>query len=186
MPRPANRAAEVKAPPGLPDRVILVGLGVLPPRLLAEVANSLQAELGMGWRPGPLLDRPSYAFNEARRQYHAPAILRRLAGMRGAAPGAPVVGILPGDLFLPDAEYVLGDADREAGAGVFALARLAGEPEVLRRRAQVEALHVVGHLLGLSTCLDYRCAMFASRDAGDADRKGHGLCANCRAALGLG
>ena len=170
MPRPANRAAEVKAPPGLPDRVILVGLGDLPPRLLAEVANSLQAELGMGWRPGPLLDRPSYAFNEARRQYHAPAILRRL----------------PGELFLPDAEYVLGDADREAGAGVFAQARLAGEPEVLRRRAQVEALHVVGHLLGLSTCLDYRCAMFASRDAGDADRKGHGLCANCRAALGLG
>jgi archaemetzincin len=176
----------VVRPSGFPEWVILVGLGDLPPRLLPDVAVALRAELGIGWRPGPPLDRPSYAFNEARRQFHAPAIVRRLAGMRGgAARGAPVVGVLPGDLFLPDGEYVLGEADRDAGAGLFALARLAGTPDQLRRRAQVEALHVVGHLLGLSTCLDYRCAMFASRDAADADRKGSGLCASCRAALGL-
>lgn len=90
------------------------------------------------------------------------------------------------DLFLPDAPYVIGDADRDAGAAVFSLSRLShADPEKVRRRTQVEAVHGAGHLLGLSHCTDFRCAMFFSRDAADADRKGPGLCASCRAALGL-
>jgi archaemetzincin len=166
-----------------PD-ILLVGLGDLPPRLLAEVGAGVKAALGLGWRPGPGLDRPAYAFNEGRRQYHAPAILRRLAGLR-TAPRAPVLGILAADLFLPDdGEYVLSDADRDAGAAVVALGRLGSDLPALRRRAQVEAVHALGHVLGLAACNDGRCAMYPSRDVADADRKGPGLCASCRAALG--
>jgi archaemetzincin len=164
---------------------VLVGLGALPARFLAELAPGLTAALGISWRTAPALDVPRYAFNEARRQFHAPAVVRRLAALRPAL-GAPVLGVLDGDLFLPDdGEFVLGDADRGAGAALVALARLSGDPAVLRRRAQAEALHVLGHVLGLSGCLDVRCAMYPSRDASDADRKGPGLCPSCRAALGL-
>jgi len=167
-----------------PD-VLVVGLGDLPPRLAPEVAAGVKAALGLGWRPGPSLDRPAYAFNEARRQYHAPAILRRLGALR-SAPRVPVLGLLEGDLFLPDdGEFVLADADREAGAAVVALGRLGVEPGAVRRRVQVEAVHGLGHVLGLSTCGDGKCAMSPSRDAADSDRKGPGLCASCRAALGL-
>jgi archaemetzincin len=96
------------------------------------------------------------------------------------------VGILDVDLFLPDAPYVIGDADRDAGAAVFSLARLShADPEKVKRRTQVETVHGAGHLLGLSHCTDFRCAMFFSRDAADSDRKGPGLCGSCRAALGL-
>jgi archaemetzincin len=168
-----------------PTEVVVVSLGDLPPRLLAEVAAGLKPLLGLGWRPGPPLDRPAYAFNEARRQLHAPAILRRLAGLRPGS-GAPVLGLVQGDLFLPDdGDFVLFDADRDSGAALVGLARLGAEPVALRRRAQVEAVHALGHVLGLATCLDGRCAMYPSRDAADADRKGPGLCASCRAALGL-
>ena len=59
------------------------------------------------------------------------------------------------------------------------------DPERLRRRAQVEAVHELGHLLGLSHCADPRCAMFLSHKPSDADRKGPGLCTACRGALGL-
>lgn len=181
-PPPAETDARPRA---LWPDVLVVGLGDLPPRLLPEVAAGLKGAFGLGWRAGPSLDRPAYAFNEARRQYHAPAILRRLAGLR-SAPRAPVLGILDGDLFLPDdGEFVLGDADRAAGAAVVALGRLSGEPAALRRRAQVEAVHAVGHVLGLSECSDGKCAMSPSRDAGDADRKRPALCATCRGALGL-
>ncbi|HSD19011.1 MAG TPA: archaemetzincin [Anaeromyxobacter sp.] len=138
----------------------------------------------MGAKTGPSLDRPQYAFNKDRAQYHATSILRRLAAMR--AQGAPVVGILDVDLFLPDAPYIIGDADRDAGAAVFSLARLAhADPERVKRRTQVETVHGAGHLLGLSHCSDFRCAMFLSRDAADSDRKGPGLCASCRSALGF-
>ena len=164
---------------------MVIGLGTLPPRLVGEVGAGLKQALGIGFRLGPSLGRPAYAFNEARGQYHAPAILRRVAALKDGACGA-VLGLVDGDLFLPDdGEYVIGDVDRGAAAAVVGVARLAGEPPALRRRAQVEALHVLGHVLGLSGCLDYRCAMYASRDAVDTDRKSVGYCLHCRAALGL-
>jgi archaemetzincin len=169
----------------VPAEVVLVALGTLPPRVLTELAHGLRDALGTSWYPGPLLDRPAYAFNEARRQYHAHAILRRLRTLRGGAP-APLLGVCDADLFIPeDGEYVIAEADRDAGVAVLSLARLAGEPEALRRRARVEGLSVLGRLLGLSSCHDFRCAMFASIDAHDADRKGPGLCASCRGALGV-
>jgi archaemetzincin len=185
--RPAGGGLEARA--ALPSQVVLAGLGTLPPRVLGEVAQGLRQVLGVGWKPAPPLDRPAYAFNEARGQYHAPAILRRLSAFRGGqaerAPRAPIIALLDGDLFLPDdGEFVLSDADRAAGTGVLALVRLAGDPAVLRHRLLVEALQLLGHLAGLPGCLDHRCAMFTSRDATDADRKGPGLCAGCRAALG--
>jgi archaemetzincin len=150
---------------------------------VAAAGEALQ-ELAVAFKVGPSLDRPQYAFNKDRGQYHATSIIRRLATLGGQA--VPVVGIVDVDLFLPDAPYVIGDADRDAGAAIFSLARLShAEPDRVRRRTQVETIHGAGHLLGLSHCTDFRCAMFFSRDAADADRKGPGVCASCRAALGL-
>jgi archaemetzincin len=164
--------------------VLVVALGAVQPRLVQGAGEALKETLEIVARPGPSLDRPQYAFNKDRGQYHATSILRRLASL--GAKDRPVVGILDGDLFLPDAPYVIGEADRAAGAAVFSLARLANaDPGRVLRRARVETVHGAGHLLGLSHCTDFRCAMFYSRDAADSDRKGPGVCASCRAALGL-
>jgi archaemetzincin len=181
--KPANLRAEVRPLPR-PSHVLLVALGTVSPRLVQAAGEALRETLDMGAKIGPSLDRPQYAYNKDRGQYHATSILRRLASLR--AQSAPVVGVLDVDLFLPDAPYVIGDADRDAGAAVFSLARLShADPDKVKRRAQVETVHGAGHLLGLSHCTDFRCAMFFSRDAADSDRKGPGLCASCRAALGL-
>jgi archaemetzincin len=167
-----------------PAHVLVIGLGAVSPKLVAAAMSVLGETLEMGAKAGPSLDRPQYAFNKDRGQYHATSILRRLASLRSK--GAPVVGILDVDLFLPDAPYVIADADRDAGAAVFSIARLVhADPERVKRRAQVETVHGAGHLLGLSHCTDFRCAMFFSRDAADVDRKGPGLCASCRSALGV-
>ncbi len=183
-PKPTNHADEVRAR-AVPGQLVVVALGALPPRLLGEVAAGVSGALGLRWKPGPPLDRPGYAFNETRHQFHAPAILRRLAALRDGSRSA-VLGLVRGDLFLPeDGEYVLGDVDRGSAAAVVGLGRLGADPPTLRRRAVVEALHAMGSVLGLSSCLDYRCAMFPARDVGDVDRKGPGFCVHCRAALGL-
>jgi archaemetzincin len=152
--------------------------------VLADASAALRDVLDLVTKNGPSLDQPKYAFNESRGQYHTTAILRRLSSLRGPS-GSPVVGIVDVDLFLPDAPYVIADADRDAGAAVFSTTRLShGDPQQLRRRMQVESVHAAGHLLGLAHCPDFRCAMFLSRDAADSDRKGPGLCASCRAAIG--
>jgi archaemetzincin len=169
----------------MPAQLIAVALGALPPRILGEVAGGIAGTLGVRWRPGPPLDRPAYAFNESRRQYHAPAILRRLGALRESS-SAAVLGLVHGDLFLPDdGDYVLSDLDRGTGVAVVGLGRLGADPVALRRRAQVESLHALGSVVGLSSCLDCRCAMFPARDVADIDRKGGGFCVHCRAALGL-
>ena len=166
-----------------PPHVSIVALGSISPKFVSAAGEALLAALDVRPRPAPSLDRPQYAFNKDRGQYHATAILRRLSSL---ANGAPIVGILDVDLFLPDAAYVISEADRDAGAALFSLARLAhADVERVKRRTQVETIHAAGHLLGLSHCSDFRCAMFVARDAADCDRKGGGLCASCRAALGL-
>jgi archaemetzincin len=104
----------------------------------------------------------------------------------------PVLGLTDVDLFIPDLPFVFGEADRDAMSAVVSVARLQHgpdgrqiEPERLRRRVLVEAVHELGHLLGLSHCLDARCAMYLSHKPSDSDRKGPGVCASCKGALGL-
>ena len=183
--KPVNLRAELKPLPR-PALILVVGLGQVAPRTLADAGQALKEILGIPWKAGPTLDRPKYAFNESRGQYHATSILRRLSQLGSGANHAPVIGVADVDLFLPDAPYVIGDADRDAASALFSLFRLShGDPELVRKRAQVETVHAAGHLLGLSHCPDARCAMFLSRDAADSDRKGPGLCGSCRAAIGL-
>jgi len=175
-----------------PARTALVSLGVIPRQLLSDVAGELHSVFGPPSELLPGQQRPLYAFNKDRNQYHSTAILRRLALARGPGDTVPVVGLTDVDLFIPDAPFVFGEADRDARTAVVSIARLAHgpdgrqvDPERLRRRAQVEAVHELGHLLGLSHCADARCAMYLSHKASDSDRKGPGLCPICRGALGL-
>jgi archaemetzincin len=176
----------------MPERSLLVALGPLPRKLLFDVAQELGEVFGPPAEVGPAQERPQYAFNKDRNQYHSTAILRRLAHARGEGPPLPVIGLTDADLFIPDAPFVFGEADRDANAAVVSLARLQhgpdgrpADPERLRRRLAVETVHELGHLLGLSHCADARCAMYLSHKASDSDRKGPGLCATCRGALGL-
>jgi archaemetzincin len=170
--------------------VVLVSLGEVARALLVDAGAELARVFGVAASALPPQDRPRYAYNESRGQYHSAAILRRLSQLKGG--DVPVLGLTDVDLFVPDAAFVFGDADRDAHAAIVSTARLRHgeghdvEPERLRRRVLVEAVHELGHLLGLSHCADSHCAMYLSHRPSDADRKGPGLCHQCRAALGLG
>src|SRR5437763_6034542 len=113
----------------------LVAVGTAPAALLKELEEPLATQLSLGCSIGkPALSAPNYAYNKDRQQYHASAILRRLAPLAGA--GESVLGLIDVDLFVPDSKYVFGDADREVHAAVLSLMRLrqGAEGEQLRRR----------------------------------------------------
>ncbi len=187
--RAPNQRAEVKPLP-LPERLLLAPLGPVPRGLLAEMTGALRESFGTDVELLPPQIKPDFAFNKDRQQYHSSAVMRRLDGLRPRGSDAPVLGVVDVDLFVPDQPFVFGEADRDARTALVSVFRLKGAdpravgPERLAHRARVEALHAVGHLLGLSHCGDLRCAMFLSHTPADSDRKGPGLCAACRAAIG--
>jgi archaemetzincin len=179
-------------PLAMPPRLLVVALGPLPRAFLRDIGSAITHVYETHAQLGPPQQRPDYAFNKDRNQYHSAAILRRLGQLRGDPAAPPVLGITEVDIFVPDAPFVFGEADRDSRTAVVSLSRLAhgpdgkpAETERLKRRAQVESVHEYGHLVGLSHCQDPRCAMFLSHKPSDSDRKGPGLCSACRSALGL-
>jgi archaemetzincin len=161
--------------------LLLVSVGNLPPGLMKEIEEPLQAYLAITCQVGTQpLANPAYAFNKDRQQYHANAIMRRVAPL--LEPGHRfAMGVADVDLFVPDSPFVFGETDREAKVAVISAFRLKGaSAETVRRRVQVEALHQAGHLLGLSYCEDPRCMMFLALSPADVDHKGMTLCNLCR------
>ena len=158
----------------------LVAVGGITPAMLKDIEEPIAALLSVTVFAGKsALPKPQYAFNKDRNQFHSNAIMRRLLTVK--EPGAQMVlGIADVDLFVPDSQFVYGEADRESHSGVLSTFRLKTETDHLKRRMQIEGVHQAGHLVGLSYCEDVRCTMFFATSITDCDRRNLGLCNNCR------
>lgn len=166
-----------------PTRVIqLVAVGNPPLGAMKELDQPFLTHFGLKIAHSKLqLQTPTYAFNKDRDQYHSNAIMRRLVTLLEKGQHL-VMGVTDVDLFVPDAPFVFGEADRESKSAVVSIFRLRQgvDSEALRRRLQIEALHQAGHLVGLSFCEDARCVMFSAQTPQEVDRKNIGLCNLCR------
>jgi archaemetzincin len=170
-------------------RVCLATVGTLEPGLAAAVGRGLAAAL-----PCELLDEgfavdPGFAFDARRQQFWSTPILAKLEAARPANADA-VLGITEVDLFIPILTFVFGEALLSRPPALISLHRLRPSfyglpenPDLLVERAQREAVHELGHVLGLVHCHDYGCIMHASRAAEEIDLKGPGFCPRCAADL---
>ena len=123
------------------------------------------------------------AYDRARRQYHSTPILRQLAGVKPRHIER-LLGVADVDLYVPELNFVFGEADAGLGVAIFSLARLhtTGSDERARalflKRAATEAVHELGHTYGLNHCASPRCVMWFSNTLGETDRKGLAFCAH--------
>ena len=159
----------------------LVTAGQVQAALLKALEEPLQTQLGVVvtyTKAQP--STPTYAFNKDRKQYYCDAIMRRLVPLRTGQ--NLLIGVTDVDLFVPDSPFVFGEADRESKVGVVSSFRLqeGNDPEVLKRRLQLEALRLSGHLIGLSFCEEPRCMMYLPTTLADIYRKNLGMCNVCR------
>lgn len=151
--------------------------------LAAAVVQMLAGELrarGVPTRIDAPVTVPIAAYDLARGQYRAEPLLA-LASGHGAR---HVLAITQRDLFAGGLNFVFGIASPR-GACVVSTARLrAGADDALFcARLVKEAIHELGHTLGLEHCADPGCVMHFSNRLADTDRKGDAYCRRCAARL---
>jgi len=119
---------------------------------------------------------PTSSFNASRAQYLSSAILPVLAAVKRPE-WERLLGVADVDLYVPDLNFVFGEADARRGVAVFSLDRLRDADERLAaRRAATEAIHELGHTYGLGHCSRSNCVMWFSNTLVETDRKGVRFC----------
>ena len=144
---------------------------------LDALAPILRETFGVEIVVAPGVALPPSSWNPERRQYLSTKLLDLLAS-RKKPEWERLLGIAAADLYVPDLNFVFGEADSRRGVAVFSLSRLragADEP-LLLRRAATEAIHELGHTYGLSHCGDPTCVMWFSNTLSESDRKGTRFC----------
>jgi archaemetzincin len=163
-----------------PKTIALIPVGGADTATLAAIAPTIATAFGASVVVADAVTVPAAAYDSRRGQYLSTAILDALAPVRRRE-WSRLLGAADVDLYVPDLNFVFGEADSRRGIAVFSMARLhAGTDEegkaLFLRRAATEAIHELGHTHGLGHCRDTRCVMWFSNRLVESDRKGTGFC----------
>lgn len=168
------------------DRIDIIPLGNVDRAPIDYLALGLKLRFGRTVEVLPEQPLPEETFDSTRNQWLARGILRSIEPRPGTWRTVAMSGE---DLYAAGLSYVFGEADPIGRRAVFSLHRLrpehAGEPadrELLFGRCLKEAVHEIGHTLGLPHCRDRFCVMRFSNSLSDTDLKRDHFCDRCRRA----
>jgi len=165
----------------------IVSLGDASEPEVQRACLALQSQLSLTCEILPFEPKPDFAFDAGRGQYNGMLLLdwleQRFADEK-------IMAICNVDLFVPALTFVFGVARLNGPSAAISMARLhetyygrAADPDILLSRVEKEAIHEVGHMLGLTHCIDRNCVMHASNSLADTDVKAPMLCPSCHASL---
>jgi archaemetzincin len=117
-------------------------------------------------------------------QYHATKILAALEKLNGSFKGNKLLGVTDLDLYVPNMNFVFGEARLPGSVAIISTHRLKetttyGDERLFPERLIKEAIHELGHTLGLGHCENPSCVMHFSNSLADTDRKGQDYCEFC-------
>ena len=162
----------------------------IPSALLNTIQQAISVTFQMSCHYNPLLTiDPKSAYNPTRDQYLSHCILtllRSIADQHLNPDTTVALGIVDVDLYAPQRNYIYGEAEYPGRIALVSGYRLRPEtmgnpPDapLLTSRLVKEAIHEVGHCLGLPHCPDTTCVMHFAQQLDDVDHKYAALCPHC-------
>ena len=158
------------------ETVIVVPMDGPPAGEIVQLVVDLQREGVRATLAEPLaLSRSAY--ERTRGQYRAERLLAAVRELDGRR----VLGVTARDIYAEGLNFAFGIADSPGRAALISLFRLGigADEATFRTRAVKEALHELGHTLGLPHCANPRCVMHFSNSLPDTDCKTNRLCESC-------
>jgi archaemetzincin len=170
-------------------KVGILGVGQISSKLLDEIAHAIMEILPdcSSEIVEDVLAVPEQAFDRKRRQYNSTAILNDVRSFAaGQTRWHRIIGLVDVDIYTSGLNYVFGEAYVSGPAGLVSLWRLKPqfygetlETKVLLERTIKEAMHELGHTLGLQHCARSYCVMHFSNSIFDTDKKQSLFCDQC-------
>ena len=148
--------------------IYILPFGDISSRFVDSLALEMEDRLNLPFRRMHPIEVPEYAFHPHRKQYLSFAILRHVIDM-------------------PIQTFIFGQAQMDGTAAVVSMKRLdeifygrASSEMLLFSRTLKEAMHELGHTLGLGYCDSAGCVMSHSTVVEQVDQKKAEFCTSCR------
>lgn len=170
--------------------ITLLPLGEIEAEILEALINRLKEAFHCPVEIGEGHNLPQGTYNPDRRQYFSSQILSEIRKAISPAKREKVLAISDVDLYVPQLNFVFGEAELGGHFAIISLARLRqsfyGLPEnrtLFLDRTVKEAVHELGHTYGLRHCPHPECVMHFSNSLQDTDRKEASFCQHCQKLL---
>ncbi len=171
-------------------RVFIIGFEGVERGILELIQRGVEEVLGGGTCRvlDGVLRIPDEAYNRIRRQYASELLLEVTSEyiMESGRKDYILLGVTDVDIYAPGMNYIFGLAHCSGRTAVISLFRLRPEfygessnRNLFLERAVKEAIHEIGHALGLKHCKNEFCVMYFSLHIGMTDRKSKFFCEGC-------